>query len=347
LALEFLESFDGYGNSEFPLRWVGSGNVSIVPGRNGNGCNVGSGGGLQQTVAYNANWVVGFAANFSYSSIAVGEIYAALTPTATGLIKIVIESDGTVSLYTQGSSSPIGNTGDALKLNTHTWYYFEIKFSISGSTMVETTATLRVNKQTVLGPVSGNTGWDSTQSLTKQCALNQHLFSGSSIPGGTIFDDIYIFNQDGGVNDDFAGDVKILVIKPDQDILTPFQKVGGSGPSYTCINEIPPDYDTSYLYDNTNGDFENFNWQPLPAFFGSVICVQYTIFARKDDEGSRAFQHTMGPGPTSKSSAHYIGDSYLYYMWELDTGPGGAMWTVALFNATSFGFIIFPIPIPS
>ena len=347
MALQFIESFDGYGNNEFPLRWTGAFGATIYAnGRNGKAAAVGSGGSLSKTVNYNANWVVGFAVYMSVNFPSASELYGAQTPGSPNpLVKIAVETDGSVSVYSSGGL--IANTGNALNTHVNTWYYFELKYELTGLSNVSVQIQLRVNKQTVLTG-SGTTGWNaSINGLTGMAVINQHIFGGPSVPGAHIFDDIYIFNQDGGVNNDFAGDIKILVIKPDQDLLTPFSKIGGSGTSYSCINEVPPDYDTSYLYDNTNNDFENFNWQQLPSFYGNVICVQYTIFARKDDEGSRAFQHTMASGPGSLSSAHYVGDSYLYFMWELDTGPGGASWTVALFNSTSFGFYIFTIPIPS
>lgn len=358
MSLVFLDSFDGYSTNEVPLRWNQSNGATIIAGgRNGKGCNVPSGGGPVKVVPYNNAWVVGFAFKNNSARLDAGAIYTAYTPRAQNICQIFVETDGSISLYTQASNLPFANTSaNNFYLYTNTWYYIEIMwmitptFDINGNPAVLLNVQgLRVNKQTVL---TGSTlvTWNyTTNSLTAQPKINQHSWSfNSGNPGGCTIDDLYIFNQDAGTpNSTFAGDIKILVIKPIQDLATPFLTHGGSGSSFSCINETPADYDASYLYDNTNQDFDNFNWQQLPAFYGSVICVQYSIFARKDDEGSRAFVHTMGSGPGQVSSAHYIGDSYLYYMWELDTGPGGAPWTVALFNATSFGFQVFTIPIPS
>ena len=357
MGLEFLDSFEGYSTNELPLRWTGSSATIISNGRNGKGCQIPSGGGLNKSVAYNNAWVVGFAFKINASSVQAGVIYNALTPGASNLCGIRVEADGSVSVISQASPIPIGNTSSAnYYLSTNTWYYFEIKYNIQPTTdsssnpaLLLTVQGLRINKQTILSGLTAVIPFNySTGSLTGQPKLNQHnwgFFNGN--PGSCIVDDLYIFNQDVGPNSDYAGDIRILIIFPDQDLLTPFSKVGGNGTSYSCITEVPPDYNTSYLYDNVNEDFENFNWQPLPAFFGNVICVQYTIFARKDAEGSRAFQHTMGPGPSNLSQFWYVGDSYLYYMWELDTAPGGSTWSVAIFNSTSFGFKIATIPVPS
>jgi hypothetical protein len=355
MSLEFMDSFDGYGSNEIPLDWISPGNARIISqGRNGKGLLIPSGGGVSQSVNYNNTWVVGFAFIINSSDIQAGGIYTAYTPGASNLCQIVVESDGSISLYTQGSGTPFANTGiNNFFISTNTWYFIDITYTMEPTEIGSTPAMslnvsgLRINKQTVL---SGTTvvNWNYTNSLTAQCQLNQHawgFFNGN--PGSMTIDDLYIFNQNGSTNNAAVGDIKILYILPDQDVLTPFTAVGGTGPQYTCVNEIPPDYDNSYIYSNVNNTFENFNWQQLPAFYGNVICVQYRIFARKDDEGSRAFQHTMGSGPGTLSAPHYVGDSYLYYRWELDTGPGGATWTVALFNSTSFGIYVYTIPLPS
>lgn len=345
--LEFLDSFDGYASDEINLRWTKVFNCTIIPGgRNGKGLLI-SGGHCSKTTHYNANWVCGFAYNDGVFDVASGAIYQATTPGANGsVISLVVELDGTLSLH-DGTSAVMGNTGDAFSIKNSTWYYIELKYQLIGTNRVTiTNAYLRVNGQTLLGPLGGDANLDMTHTLFPMASaqINEHAL-GMGGTGAVTFDDFYLFNQDGTVNNDFAGDVKLGLIRPNVDIATPFLQSAPSS-AFTLINEAPPDFDVTYIYSNTPEQFENFFWEHLPPFLGEVICVQYSAFARKDDEGSRAFQLTLGSGPSVKSSPFYIGDSYLYYIFPLDT-DNGAPWTVANFNAESFGIFVFTIPIPS
>lgn len=350
MSLQFLESFDGYSSSELDARWQQVFNCLIDPaGRNGKGLRV-AGGGIGKTLPYATSWVVGFAWRGEAFQIGTGPIYGNQTPGVGGnIISVFVESDASVSLR-DNTGAIMGNTGSGPGFSIHnsTWYYFELKFTLNGSGTSKITiseAYLRINGQNMFGPVTGTTNYSPSQTLypALPAQSNQHFFP-SMGTGYNFFDDIYIFDQTGSVNNDFIGDPKILVIFPDQDIVTPWTPSGGP-PSYKMINEYPPDYDSTYIYDNNNNDFDNFYWQHLPSFYGTVICVQYTVFARKDDEGSRAIRLTLGGGPNQYSNPFYLGDTYVYYEYPLDT-DNGTNWTVTNFNAESFGVSVFTVPPP-
>lgn len=355
MSLVYCNSFDGYSSAEVPLDMISGGNI-VSGGRNGKGLN----GGGTVVLPYNASWVVGFAANFGAQAPLA--IFSAATPNVSSFVTLFIEADLSVSVYMNNGGILLGNVV-VPTIHLGTWIYFEIMFTVTslshgggGNTLGVANVNVRVNKQTVLGDpaglagLSGDTGTLQSSTLTNLPQCNVFILTKGAALASIIFDDYYIFNQDGTTNNVYAGDVKIGVTSPDADVNTAFSLFpGGSPNSFGLINEIPPNYDTNYLFDNTNGDFDNFLYQPIAPFTGEILGVFYRCFARKDTEGSRAIQLTMGgtSTPGFLGAFEYLGDSYQYYRLAFDTGPAGATWTVALFNATSFGIFVATIPVPS
>jgi hypothetical protein len=234
---------------------------------------------------------------------------------------------------TYGSSSAVINPG--------TWYYIEVKnqLSLVGSNIVVTT-NVKLNGLTVLSPSAKDTGIVAANTTNGNERANRHDFSSSGVLNGSIIDDIYIVDGTGGINNDFLGDVKIGVIFPASDTATvQFATIVPGAPTthFDKVNENPADYDTSYIADATVGHRDEFNWQQISSFTGTIPFVHYSIYARKDDENYRSFFPTIGGGQHG-AAAFYVNDSYLYYRTVYDTNldVGGA-WTVANFNAETFG----------
>jgi len=115
------------------------------------------------------------------------------------------------------------------------------------------------------------------------------------------------------------------------------------GNQFSQINSQFPLGDTSYVYTNVINSIDNFFYQPVSPFNGDIFGVQYLLYMRKDQEGTRAVQQFAGPSgsPEASGPVWYLGDSYLYYIWDLDVDPATmTQWTQSGFNNTKFGFLL-------
>jgi len=296
MSLRFIDSFDHYSDTEIQLKWtqaIGAGATIVSNGRNGKGIKLLSGlvnnGAITKTLDYQNVWTVGFAMyNVSGANPPGGALYR-LHNNDKILMELSQDADGTLSL--QANASVYGLT--VLSLNPNTWYYIEIQ-NTTGTTgaNVSVTSVLRINGNTVLNPSAKDTGVPIASTISGTNKANRHLL-GCVITNGTIIDDVYMCDGTGGVNDTFIGDIKIGVLFPDGDS-TPLQWTpSAAGTHFSLIDENPPNNDTDYISDNTVNDIDNWTWQDIASFTGTIPGVQYLIFARKDDEGYRSIKHTV------------------------------------------------------
>ncbi len=354
MAVQFMDSCDHYDQDTYiTLKWNESffGAHSTAAGRNGRGLNLDSTGQVSKSLTYQAGWVVGWAINIGTQiSGTFGNdfYYQASHAGDTTLFSIYGEGDGSVSLYAgNGRHNLIQNSGtNGFFLKGGIWYWFDVKFSISGTSNMAVTAVFRVNTQPWASG-SANTDINVTDLLLQQAKINFHTFHppGSS-PSGTIIDDIVIADQSGsGAVNDFFGDTALSVLFPRADVAIPTWTAVGSTTS-TLFDHVNDQFaetndDTIYIQDATAGDAANFDWQlvSVPAG-GSIVAVHYGVLARKDAEGTRSFEQTVGPSgsPTQVSPPWFPGDSYSYFFFAMDEDPAtGLPWTQAGFNATHFG----------
>lgn len=349
--LQFMDSCDHYDtDAAMLLKWNNAfGATHTSPnGRNGRGIQMsGSGAYISKSLTYQSGWVCGWAVNITAIAGAFGIdfYYQALHAGESTLFSACAEQDGSVSLYAGTRSGPlIGNSGsNGFFLKAEVWYWFEVKYSFSGSSNIAVTAELRVNTQPWVNPGSPvNSGINVNTLLLGIAETNVHQFGS---PTTVIIDDIVVADQSGtGSLNDFPGDTALGVVFPASDVSgNLWTGVGGSGGLYTYVNDIYPEIndDTKYIESQTPTDVANFGWQPISVpSGGSVVGIHYGVYARKDAEGGRSFKQFTGPSgsPTSSGPVWFPGDSYAYYFWPMDEDPTTSMpWTQAGFNATDFG----------
>ena len=345
----FMDSCDHYDQTSYiGLKWnvLGIGTSSTSAGRNGRGIQFNNSGGLGKSCPHNSSWVFGWAINIGNTEGAFGEgsFYQASHAGDTTLFTIFSEGDGSVSIYAgNGRTTLIANSGSSgLFLKSGVWYWFDCKFEITGTTPMSITATFRVNTQ-VWCTGSGSTGINVSSLLLQTATTNFHQFFNPS--GVTSIDDIAIFPIDGtGSVNDFFGDTMLSVLFPRADVTANWTAVGGSTSTmWDHVNDqfAEANDDTIYIKSDTAGQDANMQWQPVsvPAG-GSIIAVHYGVLARKDAEGSRSFEQTVGPtgGFLQLGPTWFPGDSYAYYFFGMDQDPNtGAPWTATGFDGTDFG----------
>lgn len=341
MSVEFLDGFAHYATTNIYQKYNHPGGTitnSYPAGRSGpNAMLLGqSNGAVGMTLSHQSAWVTGFAVYFDRASTN-GDL---MTVYHNGKImcKVRTEADLTLSVY--AAESVLISNSAPFAIHQNTWYYMENKFEISGSTStpVIITSTLRVDS-TLRASGTGTTAFNTTALLLQTPTANRFEWDNIVVSGTTFLKDLYVFNQSGGDTNSFAGDCTFIYVVPDGDVTT--QWVPSSGTThFNLVNEVPPDDDASYIQTTSTGSADNFTWQDIPAFSGSIIAVQYLGYARKTGEGQRSFKLTVGSvgAYTQESEQFYVNDNYVYYRMPLGTDPAtSTQWTRAGFNATLFG----------
>lgn len=347
-----LESFDVCDNAHLDDRWTQVVATQIGPqfGRNGNGCFIGPGGGIAVTLPYVQECIIGCALNINPNFNGTVYEVSALSGnrSLSTLALLTMMPDGTFGIYAgdnqNGSliDNPRGYVYSALN-----YIFWELKLSFSAGGMnntVQVTATFKVNGQILTSGMSGDSFIEIPTLLGQLPQVSFHNFLCPSNNGCTV-DDLYIFDTSGDQNNDFAGDNLIGAIFPRADVeVLGYAPLTGSA-LFPMINEKPPaspapDDDATYIFDETLFDKYTCNYDLVSSLVGQIQCAQFSIYGRKDDEGSRAvvpiFNRGDYEGPTT--DWFYLSNSYRYHIIPYDVDPvTGNPWSVALINGTDAG----------
>lgn len=164
-------------------------------------------------------------------------------------------SSGKLELYTSTGTLQVTGT---LVLAPTTWYLIEVYILYADS------GTLTVKVDGIQDATfSGDTKPGAVANLDT-------MVFGGGVSNYTYFDDIAINNTAGGSDDSWCGDGKIIMISPngvgDSSQLTP-----SSGSNWQCVDEIPPDSDTSYVESASAGYFDLYAMGSISLAAGETI----------------------------------------------------------------------------
>ena len=271
------------------------------------------------------------------STIVVGGAFRYLgTPTASAIISLYdgatlgvnLSYDGTNLVIKRGATS-LGSVATAL--TAAVWIYIELKVLCNSSTG---TATLKVNNSTVLTLTSQNTqaGGHAWHDIV------DFFFQGSATGS---WDDIYILDGSGSVNNDFLGPQKVLCMYPTGDSGSEQWTTSTGATHYNLVNEQVEDADTTYVVNSAPGQLDMFAYGGLSGT-GTIAGIQINTAVRETDTNSHSLiTRVISGGTTSDDSGQGVANtSYTNRRRLLDTDPNtSAAWTLAALNAATFGFI--------
>lgn len=350
MALLFLDSFDHYQN--ILSKWTEAffPHIDITHGRNGRGLGFIGSGTVGKTTPARGVFIVGFACRITLGGSGFqGTLYQLNSLGNTGgllpLYNLNVGGDGTLIMFA-GTAFALIDNPTGFVCTSGAWMFIEQKISLSGGGGGITVACdLKVNGDAISKNKNAVANFKTTDLLSDRPEGHYHqLGSGNGSTGGTDFDDFYILDNTGEVNNDFIGDVKIGVIYPRQDATHQWTPFNGSQ-GYTQVNEHPPtdpapDDDATYIFDDKAGDISTFFFDQVSSLTGQILAVQFNIYARKDDEGSKVIVDTSNGGGYVGPEANwfYLGDTYYYHTFPYDGINGGNLgWTPDAINATDFG----------
>lgn len=333
MTLRFIDSFDHYTSDASTLLKYGvTGSTSYVQilttgGRRGSGgLELYGSGFVRKTLDDQGTWIIGFA--YKSKSMDISSSAIALFRDSAGATQCSLYVNAGGALEIRRSNTTILATS-SMVLASEVWYYIEVKINIHDTTG---SAVVRVNETEVIN-VSGVDTKHSAVAGARSIDLN-----GLTTERAT-FDDFYICDAAGSVNNDFLGDVRVDALRPTgAGSVTEFTP--STGANWENVDDTDPDGDTTYNVTDTVGNTDLFVFGDLPAGTGDVFGVQANLLARKDDAGVRGIKSTVLLSSTEYDGAEKkLLDSYfdLYNIWELNPNTAAA-WVASEINGAEFGY---------
>lgn len=331
MALLFCDSFNHIDDGYDVLKWD-AGSVTGISyssgiGRLGDwGVQVASGSGLDKSFGSNKTTIIlGLALKTENGSTSAEHIQ--FYDGATLQAEIRIDPSGAIHAY-RGSSTLLGSSADGV-FPINAWAYLEIKILFSNTVG---TVEVKVNEATVLNLTSKDTVASGNEYATAV------RLEGNG--GDCNFDDFYLCDDTGSVNDDFLGDVQISVLYPTSDEThSDFTPSTGSD-HYALVDDPQLTSDADHNESTTVGHKDTYG---VTTFSGSnpILGVQICSAVKNTDVGVMSVRNLLisGTSPTETEGASLAlsqtmqGNITVYDKEPVDD----VAWTAAKVNAAEIG----------
>ena len=340
MALLFFDGFENYNEDADVIAIRNPAISSITPtswtyGALGRRSSRGVGGIHDRTMQYTfvnnyASFVVGIAI---YRNSLTVPTYVAGYPlfgfydgTTLQLGFYVVGTE--IHVYSNGIK--LGETSGA-DISYQTWRYVEVKFTIHNSAGAVEIHVDGVQRMTPLA--------DQDTQVSANAYFNIFEFKGLCISVWAYYDDLYMCDLTGTKNNDFLGDVRVDVLRPD-GAGTYTQFTPSAGTNWENVDEVYPDDDTSYNQGSNVGDKDTYALAALPAPAGTTIHgVKSQITVRKTDAGARECKLLTRSGSTDDlGDTVVLSDSYLTPTKIYENNPDDSLaWEDADVNAMEVG----------
>lgn len=209
------------------------------------------------------------------------------------------------------------------------WYYIEFKFTIHDTTG---SYELRLNGNSLLSDTNVDTRYGSAPA-----SVSRFVFVAQD--AGGCLDDVYILDGDSPDND-FLGAVVVESLVPTSDDTVQWSPSAGTD-NYALVDEIPCNFGTDYVYDDTSGDTDLYGYEDLSTIDAAVVAVLVFSVAALSDSTSMDFQNVCKSGTTQEASSAYTvsqtDPAYKSFEWVLAQTPDLSDWTVVLVDGALFG----------
>jgi hypothetical protein len=343
MTLLFCDSFDHYAQADFNSKWTAAsgtlGSNTTINASNGrrstSSLRISGGQGcVKGGLTPSASMVLGFA--YKNSSLPASDTVLAtfidpsVSASAGAHITIALSTTGNIKAF-RGSSAGtlLGTSSSALAINTY--YYIEIKILIHDSTG---TVEVRVN--------GSNTGWLNLTGQDTRNAGNATISAILILGNATAdFDDLYVLNTSGSINNDFLGDTRVDAILPSANGNSSGMtgSDGNSTDNYLLVDEAAANGDTDYVGSATATTKDTYTFPNLSHTPLTISAVQINMWAKKDDAGARSIcSVTRSNSADTDGTTLAIGTAYENHRQVVETDPNtAAAWDLTGFNAAEFG----------
>ena len=338
MGLIKADGFDAY--TTLSQRWNSSsaGVISTTTPRTGRACWQSNNGVLKHvfpTGDAHATFVVGFACWRDTIATGSGYLYLYGDNGVTHHITLTINGLGGGDIRRGTSAGTVLATFPTDTFPQAAWFYGELKVLLS-----DTVGTVQLRANGNPTPIVNLTAQDTKNAGTNLTFDSIALLSQGGGSPVWRFDDLYICNGAGSVNNDFLGDSEVNTLLPIADGPSVAFTPSTGSDHYALVDEIPPstsDYNTGA----TDGDRELYQFTGLTATSGIIRAVATYPHVAKVGTDPKFIQDTVRIGATDYDAASVaLGTGFVYVPRIREVSPAtAAAWSVAEVNAARFGVV--------
>lgn len=235
-------------------------------------------------------------------------------------------SGGVVSVRKGASNGTEIATSGATVLPDTTYAYIQIKHVVGATGSIE----ILMDGVSILSASSVDTDGvgDGLVDAIKFCGAG----------GNWYFDDFYLCDGTGSVNNDYLGDVLVDAFYPDSDgAFSDFTRSSGTA-NWSLVDEVNPS-DTDYLDGGTVGDKASVQ-VTVPDNGQTILGVVFDSFVNNPDAGTRKGRNFTKSGATTAAGMEKTLTPTMLRTWQvLEVDPNdSAAWTPTKISAAEFGF---------
>lgn len=322
MAIVFIEGFDHVSAAGLAVKGWSGGFSSVQPGRFAGQCGRPSSSFFTKTLPSNYPTLT---CGFAYrNSVSGSKSMLDLRVGSTRTVRVQADASNHVQILNSGGT--VIAVGTTAMPTSPTWTYIEVKVTIGTSGTVE----VHLNGNSASPEITSTVGNFGTSNIDTIALTG---VSGQT----TDFDDMYACDTSGTANTSFLGDVRISTIAPTGAGAHTQFTPNGAADNWDCVDEEPPDDDTTYVSDATVGDIDSYAYGDVDGG-ATVYAAQVCTYARKDDAATRQIAPVVRQGGTDYvGSTVTLGASYQYFTQIYDQDPTSSNWTAANVNGDEFG----------
>jgi hypothetical protein len=341
MALLFADSFDLYATADITRKWTTHSEATIgAYGRNStNGLQIytGTTSYVMKTFSANTNDCI-MGVGFKPVSTTVNDSeFLAIMDTGTTQVSVNCTASGTVRVYRSTSAGTLLGTA-SVALSFGTYYYVELRTKIHNTLG---TIDLYVNGTNVLSLTDQDTQMTALAQWTTAVVGIVNSVGGFGNTTMWNFDDFYLADSSGAVNNTVLGPIRVAAVLPDGNgATTNFSPSAGT--NYQNVDETAPDSDTSYNTETTPGELDLYTFAAL-GLTGTVRGVQTNLCVRSNGGGAETiapmWRIDSGGGPVNYTGTTVsLTTSYAYSLQVYETSPAtSTAWTVSEIDGAESG----------
>lgn len=240
-----------------------------------------------------------------------------------------LKADGALEVY---RNTTLLATTATTPIVTGTWYFIEMKVTVNNSGSYE----IRVNTNNVLSG-SADTQNGATNAYANRVRFGDWLV-GYPANLAIKYDDVYICDGTGSVNNDFVGPCKVETIKPTSDVVSDFTPQTGAD-NFAMVDDAAPN-DTDYVESSTPTDKDRYGMGNLSTS-GDILGIMVNAVARVTDASPFDIDLIVKSGSTEDTAASQAvtGTDYVTFTKVYEENPDTTdPWTVSEVNGLEAGF---------
>lgn len=155
------------------------------------------------------------------------------------------------------------------------------------------------------------------------------------------FEDLYICDGSGSINNDFLGDMRVDCYLPNGNGNSS-QLVGSDSNStdnYQLVDETSQNGDSDYVQSSTVNNKDTYAVADMSHTPANIFGTQLNMIAKKDDSGTRSICSVCRSGGTDyDGDTQALGTTYVDYRQIRETDPAtSSAWTRSNLNSAEFG----------